>query len=264
LNLVKTALRIRVSIPKYPGYTLFELLVVISVFIVLGGMTFSAFDGLQNTIKMNEYMLTLEQDIRNVQRASMLLQRSPGEKWVYGLGIDFSKVQEDGVYYTFKWCSSFDDYGDVTTKSSIPGYYPGYIIGSAPVPSMPAGFVNAKLPIPVGGALISNRSYCEEGGVLRTLPGYDRTIRLPKSNIAVIGKVKEVRYILFESVSGRAFFYDILGNLLNYELTTGEIVSDQDDREDFLIQVDPIGSGSTRKLSVKNLSGRIDAYILND
>ncbi|HNR53455.1 MAG TPA: prepilin-type N-terminal cleavage/methylation domain-containing protein, partial [Candidatus Dojkabacteria bacterium] len=67
---------------RYPAYTLLELLLVLSIFSIIGGMTFASFDGLQNTVKMNEYMLNLEQDVRTIQRESMLLERTPGEDWL--------------------------------------------------------------------------------------------------------------------------------------------------------------------------------------
>ncbi len=233
------------SVNKYPAYTLLELLVVMSIFIILGGMTFSSFDGLQNTIKMNEYMLNLEQDIRNVQRSAMLLQRSPGEKWIYGLGVDFSNMGDDGMYKVFKWCSPFNDYGDdITTKSDIPAYDPS------------SGDISqASIPTTV---TLSNTCGTEvtDNEILRTVPGYDRSLALPVSNI-VLGNA---RFLLFESVSGRAFLYDINGDLLNYE-ATGKIIEDGNAIQDLNIEVTPLGKGATRTISVRHLSGKIDTNI---
>ena len=50
---------------KYIAYTLVEMLIVMSVVIIMMSMSFASFNGLQNTIKMNEYILTLEQNVRN-------------------------------------------------------------------------------------------------------------------------------------------------------------------------------------------------------
>jgi type II secretory pathway pseudopilin PulG len=244
LSLVKTALRFLKTNKKYPAYTLLELLVVLSIFIILGGMTFSGFDGLQNTVKMNEYLLTLEQDIRNVQRSSMLLQRDPGEKWIYGLGIDFSVMNEDGIYKVFKWCSPYNDYGDnITTKSNLPAYDPDIPLGD-----------NGALPYDT--LSLSNtcgNDVIEVSGALRTLPGYDKSIRLPKATILL----DEARYVVFESVSGRAFLYNSMGLLLNYD-ENGDML---EEIVDFHITITPLGAGSTRELSIKPLSGKIETHV---
>ena len=233
---------------KYSAYTLLELLVVISIFIILGGMTFAAFDGLQSTVKMNEYMLNLEQDIRSVQRAAMLLQRNPGEDWIFGLGIDFTDTEEDGTYRTFKWCSPFQDYGDARTKSNIPGFYGGT---SQQPDTIRTG--NGYLP-----STNYDRSLCMNSvEILRTLPGYEKNVTLPKADITF---GSEARYILFESVSGRTFFYDSAGTLLNYE-SNGDML---DDIVSFQIIIDPVKGGKTRILNVRNLSGKIDTYIYNE
>lgn len=261
MNLVKTALKIDNS--KYSAYTLFELLIVISIFIILGGMTFSAFDGLQNTVKMNEYMLNIEQDIRSVQRSAMLLQRNPGENWIYGIGIDFSEVTTDGLYRVFKWCSPYADYGDnIKTKSDIPGYSPdetaiGPSNGDIPVPSPEsyAGYLETRC-----GQVTDTFT-----GILRTMPGYDRSITLPKSTITLGDDKNKPTYILFESVSGRAFFYDDSGSLLNYYRTSGgdgEIgtILPADELIPFTLEITPKGAGSTRSLTVRPLSGKIEVF----
>jgi hypothetical protein len=219
-------------------------------------MTFSSFDGLQNTIKMNEYMLNLEQDIRSVQRSAMLLQRDPNEKWIYGLGIDFSDMGEDGVYTVFKWCSPYNDYGDIATKSDLPAFNP----------ANPLGLGNGELPVPETGISISNTcgpEVVDQIGDLRTQPGYDRTITLPKSQISFEdenGLPTLARYVVFESVSGRAFLYKDDGNIINYT-PEGNLLEDTDTIESFNLIITPLGKGSTRRLSVRPLSGKIDTYM---
>ena len=238
---------------KYSAYTLLELLVVISIFIILGGMTFSSFDGLQNTIKMNEYMLNLEQDIRSVQRSAMLLQRSPDEKWIYGLGIDFSNMGEDGLYTVFKWCSPYNDYGDIATKSDLPAFNPSVVLGSN----------NGYLPTEISISNTCGPEVIEQQGALRTQSGYDRTITLPKSQISFEdgnGVPTVSRYVIFESVSGRAFLYDADGILRNYT-SEGDLLEETDDIESFNLIITPHGKGSTRRLSIRPLSGKIDTYM---
>ncbi|MHC1716933.1 MAG: type II secretion system protein [Candidatus Dojkabacteria bacterium] len=234
---------------KYSAYTLMEMLVVLSILIILGAMTFSAFDGLQNTIKLNEYMLTLEQDIRNVQRSSMLLQRNSGERWLYGLGIDFSNVTEDGEYKTFKWCSPYDDYGNITTKSKLPAYDPELNIDDS----------NAHLPfVDIDSYTNSSCSMLDPVSEIKNLPGYDRSSRPPKAQITVLGTDDEsVDYVLFESVSGRTFFYNADGDLLNYN-SDGERIQNP---VNFDLEITPLGKGSKRKLTINNLSGKITTYM---
>ena len=76
---MKSACKEKGHSKKYIAYTLVEMLIVMSVVIIMMSMSFASFNGLQNTIKMNEYILTLEQNVRNVQRAAMLLERKSGE-----------------------------------------------------------------------------------------------------------------------------------------------------------------------------------------
>ena len=99
------------QVKKYSAYSLLELLLVLAMLGIFGAMAFGTFNGLENTVKMNEYMLSLEQDIRTTQRAAMLLERDTDERWLYGIGIDFSSTETDGTYKKFKWCSEYSDYG---------------------------------------------------------------------------------------------------------------------------------------------------------
>ncbi len=231
---------------KYSAYTLMELLVVLTIFSILGAMSFSAFGNLQNTVKMNEYALTLEQDIRSVQRSAMLLQRDSGEKWLYGLGIDFGAMGDSGEYTVFKWCSPFSDYGDVLTKSSLPAYTPSKTLGSVGTMNELNGYLTVT-PIVES---------CREGvsSSLSILPGYDKSTRTPKSSISItMVDGKTPRFVIFESVSGRAFFYDTQGVLLNYG-SDGKLI---DDPLPFVITIVPASNVNTRIITMKNLSGKI-------
>jgi hypothetical protein len=220
---------------------------------MLGGMTFSSFSGLQNTVKMNEYVLTLEQDIRSVQRAAMLLERNSGEKWIYGLGIDFGNVgSTDGKYTVFKWCSPFDDYGNIATRSALLAYDPNSDLGT------PLGYgadKNGYINIS-GGILDSNNcDLSAYSSTLHILSGYSQSLTTPKSTISIapINDNVYARYVIFESVSGRAFFYDKDGVLLNFD-STGKMVETP---EPFVITIKPYSNGNTRIISIGNLSGKV-------
>jgi prepilin-type N-terminal cleavage/methylation domain-containing protein len=234
---------------KYQAFTLLEMLVVMGIMVILGGMTFASFDGLQNTIKMNEYMLNLEQDIRGVQRASMLLERNPTENWLYGIGIDFADMNPDGNYTTFKWCTTDRDYGDITTTSKVPGYDPSIGIDSASLPLPPGDIATGTCGVDVASP-----------SELRRLYGYETTLTMPKSNVTF---GTNARFVVFESVSGRAFFYADDGRLLNYRVEEGRLLIN-DNIEDLVITIDPFGGTSTRRLIIKHLSGRIDNEVVKD
>lgn len=227
---------------RYPAYTLLELLLVLSIFAVIGGMTFASFDGLQNTVKMNEYMLNLEQDVRTIQREAMLLERTPGEDWLYGLGIDFTETTTTGAHKVFKWCSPFPDYGDTKTKSKLPAYDPAVTLGIGR---------NGYLP---SDRSIGTSSSCNGDG-LATLPGYDTSIDFPKSEITIDNAIG---YVVFESISGRAFFYNTDGDLVNYQADGGQA----ENVVNFVLTINPLGVGRTRQFVVNNLSGKISSLVL--
>jgi type II secretory pathway pseudopilin PulG len=234
-----------------------ELLVVLIIFGILGGMTFSAFGGLQNTVKMNEYVLTLEQDVRSVQRSAMLLQRNSGERWLYGLGIDFGEMGDSGEYTVFKWCSPFNDYGDILTKSNLPGYNPSsqLVLGS-PL----SGFTGERNGYMNVVNSIENNCSAENSSSLSTLAGYDKSTKTPKANISrtsIDGDINP-RYVIFESVSGRAFFYNSDGALLNYT-SDGKLDSNP---EPFIITIVPESNVSSRTLTIDNLSGKVSTETL--
>ena len=246
--MLKTALQ---KSKKYSAYSLLELLLVLAMLGIFGGMAFGAFNGLQNTVKMNEYMLTLEQDIRTTQRTTMLLERGSEERWPYGLGLDFSATELDGTYRKFKWCSQFNDYGDIKTKSDFPNYDPG----------LDLGLTNGNFPI----ELDIDNPHCD---VVLGLAGESKRIPVsgeslssvsaPKSDIVLANDGDdELQYILFESVSGKAFFYNQDGFLVNYDL--GGNISDNP--INFSLTVNPQGAGKTQILTVDNLSGRIKIIV---
>lgn len=152
---------------NYSAFTLIELLIVMSILVIIGGMSFAAYQRMQVTIRLNEYVNTLEQDIRNVQREAMLLRKDKDEAWMYGMGMDLTKIgkdQERGKYSTFKWCSGFKEYGDPRTTSDIPGYDATLGISSA---QLNTSLVNSLEPIqvlpnlePPAGTVTCRKIFC--------------------------------------------------------------------------------------------------------
>lgn len=233
---------------RYSAYTLIEMLIVLTIFMILSSFGFAAFSGLRDTVTLNQDLLSLEQDIRWAQRSALFLERNPGERWIYGIGIDFSRFEEDGTYRLFKWCSQFEQFGNILTRSNFPNYNPDFNLSN----------LNGNLGLP--GYLQSN---CSSGSslseIVRVQGRIDGTvspdfrIEIP-DDLNADGDVGAVpNYVLFEAVSGRAFFYDENGLVVNFN-ADGEIVSNP---VDFTVQVTAPTTGRMKTVKITNISGKI-------
>lgn len=211
------------------AYTLMEVLVVMSIMTILLGTGMYAYTSFSETTKYNQDIANIQNDIMVIQRASMLLDKDPDENWLYGVGIDFGGVINGyGTYTFFKWCSEFNDFGDVKTKSEYPNYDPDDISNE-----------NGDIPT---GSYVSNA--CNNVGtesILAPLDGYGAGNLNLDEEVSIIGDVKP-RFLLFESVSGRAFVYDEEGNRI-------------DDNIQILFNKN---SGDQNILVIKNLTGRTE------
>jgi len=229
---------------KYSAFTLIEMLLVIGILSVLGTVTASSFSGLQSSITLSEESRNISQDVRNLQRSTMLLERGSNERWLYGIGIDFSTYEIDGEYNMFKWCSQYSGYGSTKTRGELPDF------DSA----SPVGINNGYLPVS------DWRDDCsiDEPTINSYLVEWDTGV----PNLTNIGLdpaiMTDVTYLLFESVSGRAFFYDLSGELLNYD-SDGEMIASP---VDLILQMNT--RATTKNITVKNLSGRILIDIQED
>lgn len=113
----------KIRIKRLVGYTLLELLVVITLFIILGAIGIGGYLGTRETMIARETVETIKQDIRSARLKAMLLKKEDESNWIYGIGIDFgslSSVGGSGPF--FKWCSPFEDFGNEVTKSEILGW----------------------------------------------------------------------------------------------------------------------------------------------
>lgn len=224
-------------VEKYQAFTLLEMLLVLAILSILGSVSISAFSGLQSSVSVNQETENISQDVRNLQRSSILLTRDENERWLYGLGIDFSKYTDTGTYTLFKWCSPYDDYGATQTESDIPGY-DGNSLSSTDLPTA------------------DYSTDCSKGIGLSRLVKYGETYITDMDlhpRIVSRGYYDQpIAYVLFESISGRAFFYDKSGKLINYDSTTGNLVSSP---VNFVIQLST--NETIKTITVKNLSGKI-------
>ena len=264
----------------YFGFTLVEILVVMAIIMVLGGLGFSSLSGLQRTVRLNEYTATFEQQISDIQRAAMLLERDSDENWLYGLGIDLTETigtESDGSFTAFKWCSRHKDYGSNDTKAKIPNYnlrgaaaLDGLCIGKSGVLAEGTGC----LTIEKDYSTASCADITEPKLVL--LSGYGTGTEAPLSNIEVVKVEPEctpstsglditaARYILFESVSGRTFFYDSFGNIINYAWGPTDGSLDESCVQDLVIKIKPLDSravSSTRCIKITKLGGKVTSEV---
>lgn len=211
-----------------------EMLIVMSIMIILLALGFNSYASFTETTKFNQDVANLQNDILVLQRASMLLERKPTEYWIYGVGIDFGGVMSrNGEYTFFKWCSQFEDFGDPLTKGEFPADDPDIQSDGA-------------LPIPSAN---STARKCDIGTINTSVPlgGYMNHKLALKDDVRI---KSDIRFLLFESVSGRAFLYKSDGTRVDADL---EIV--------FMKNY-----GQHKTLTVNNLTGRtkITEYIKED
>ncbi len=254
---------------RYSSFTLVEMLIVMGIIILLAAMAFAAYQNLQTTIRLNEYANNLEQSIRKVQRDAMLLEKKSGENWMYGLGISFARTGRDaetfGNYTAFKWCSPFTDYGDVKTTSSIPNYDPtkGALSdtdsnGSIPTPPT-ISFGDCKEGAVPDDSMIYRYALFGDRSV-----GREVDIKIPKSTIkkekvsAYFEGDLTVQYIVFQAVTGRAFFYNKAGQLLNYtQGLSNEQPEPLETAKPFVMNIIPLRGGKGKKITIQHISGRV-------
>ncbi len=211
-----------------------EVLVVMSIMIILMAVAFYSYASFTETTKFNQDIADLQDDVLVLQRASMLLERSEEEYWPYGIGIDFGDIETTGRYSFFKWCSEYEDFGGPGTK----GEYPFYTEDETD------GF-DGNIPV-----TIDSGSTCdyEASDKLVSLSGYGYgELNFKDGGVEISSNVEsgnDHRFILFESVSGKAFIYD----------SSGERV-DEDIDEDIEITFKKT-YGKQKSLIIENLTGR--------
>lgn len=195
-----------------------EVMVVMIIMIILLGLSYSAYVSFTETTKFNEDVSTLQHDVLVIQRASMLMERSANEDWIYGLVIDFAGIRNlDGTYNFYKWCSSSKGLTTAEKNNEYPSE-------EASIPPFSSG-----------------KNFCSDSTEeLVGLVGYGYGLLNLREDVHIDSNV---RFIMFESVSGRAFLYDAQGDIIKDSSTDLEIVFDKN-------------YGPSKILTVKNLTGR--------
>lgn len=244
----------------YPAFTLVEMLLVIGIIVILFSISIGSFSAMKGTMAANESISNFVQDVRLAQRSAMFLKRGANEAWIYGIGLDLRRIGVDGSYSYFKWCSpfpQFDSNGDIRMNSELPNYDPATSFSE----------------ISKNGYLVTQDSSCICSGI--TCPqgikkfGFTGVTQI---NTDVNTKVcsvdsttyNSVAFIVFESVSGRAFFYDSNGRPVSY-------LRNNDGTIDFTAGIDKLflnltgkSSAVSRWIAIDRVSGRVTVDLLPD
>jgi hypothetical protein len=220
---------------------------------------------MKDTLALTDASYTLAQDIRYAQRSSLFLKRDAKERWIYGIGVEINpvKINGTGQYTIFKWCSPFNNYdanGDARMTSELPAYNPSFHLKEN---------ILGKLNANIVTNYDTTNEYCAQvtgtgTEVLSPIKGYSLTTIGNGINVEFLDGSNNViptvsgaypSFILFESVTGRAFFYDAGGNLLNYyESSSGLHITSP--VLDVKIKLST-ASGQSRIIVVKAVSGAI-------
>lgn len=244
----------KTSQTEYEAFTLTELLIVMMIFTILTAISVATFSSLRTNILLSEESQNISQLIRKTQRSSLLLERKVDEKWLYGIGLDFSTTHLDNKYKAFKWCSPYNKYGSLLTSNEFPNYDPGE----------PLSPTNGNIPSPV----VQPSAYVNGCGEVALLPSNGGLLMLASEfteiqDPLVVGFAGsfELRpvFVLFESASGNAFFYDKDGLLLNYN-TDGSPVGTP---VDFEMVLAPRDKERGTLIKIRHGSGKISTSILD-
>lgn len=207
----------RKSSVVYKAFTLIEMLIVLLIVVILFAAGVLSVSDFQSSINLTNTMSFLEQDIRYAQRSALFLSREIDEGWIYGIGVDFSQVDNTGEYQLFKWCApyeSFDPENEIMT-SALPGFDPEYNL-NVPLDGVQNG------GLPASGV---QDGKCD-GTISRLVKiGEYNTFKIPTNSI-VLERYQNgsasPSYVLFESMTGRAFIYDSSLQLLNYDYSKSD------------------------------------------
>jgi len=243
----------QVSARKYKAFTLLEMVVVLGIIILLGTISIFSLSAFRNTSMLRESTANFTLDLQDTQRAAMYLRRDIGERWLYGIGIDLGSFNQAGGndYTIFRWCSQFDDFdpnGSIEMNSEFPNYDPEESLSSS----------NGNMPNISGTITKNDTCYLCEGSYCQSELRIDSKDQLTYIDQQIQITISQIngqtpRYILFEAVSGRAFFYNEYGVLLNYE-EDGDIV---EDAEPIVMTFSISGDNKRKQIIIQPVSGKI-------
>ncbi len=236
------------------AFSLIEMMIVMAIVMLLLSMSIVGIRSTRSTIDMTETYASVVGDIRNTRTSALLLQRNSEDRWIYGIGIDFGDIGNNKLN-TFKWCSPFFEYGQGYTDSALPNFDPDQTGGTP-------GLGDLKMPTTytVDGC---HRTGCDPDNptlacnTITKLEGVFGEDEFQNTNVSVnLTGGGNVRFVLFEALSGRAFFYDQSGHLVNFD-STGAIVP-QNQEKDLELTFTKLTGGGSKKLVLHHISGWLE------
>lgn len=205
---------------KIPGFTLLEMLIVLSIIVILGAIGTGGLLEFRETMLIKENIEIIKQDVILAQQKAMLLEKKSGENWVFGIGIDFKNIS-NGEYTMFKWCSPYSDFedGGVVTRSSLLSKHPDfnldYSVDFGQNGVLPSDFVGISL-------LDCTNNICSPGATscITKIEGYTskRLHDVGDASLLPLIGGKIGHYVVFEAVTGKAFLYGSDFLPINYDL----------------------------------------------
>ena len=180
---------------KEGGFSLIEILVVMIVITALIAISWAGFYGLRRSMILHQTAESFRSDVIYAQRSSMLLDRSYGENWIRGIGVNLNNLSDsEPIYSLFKWCTISSQYTDFNPGTqSVPEDYDPNCRTDA------KHFVAGKQEVPLAG-------------------GRKVEVCVEMENSTV-----DVGYIVFESVTGLVHFFDDTGTYLGATTTSVKV-----------------------------------------
>ena len=222
---------------KLQGFTLMEMLIVLSIVIILSAVGISGFNSINETFTANENVELVMQDIQSAKLKAMNMDKNEEATWIYGFGIDFRNADSsngnNGNYKMYKWCSPVENFGDTLeldgkshdlTRAKLPNLYSGWEVGDMINVSLCDTFnlyKNGSIPASCGSGNDGYVEECSENSTsLSHIKGEDLSLLNRFDGQVVLLNLKEDHnppsFVLFESLTGKAIIYARNGEVLNY------------------------------------------------
>ena len=223
---------------KLQGFTLMEMLIVLSIVIILSAIGVSGFNSINETFTANENVELVMQDIQSAKLKAMNMDKNEEATWIYGFGIDFRNADSsngnNGNYKMYKWCSPVENFGDTLeldgkshdlTRAKLPNLYSsGYgvneKISDVKLCGVPGVYENGSIPASCGDSGYMSSCTTDStnlisilGEDLSLLSRFDGQVTL----LDLKGSSNPPSFVLFESLTGKAIIYGRDGQVLNYD-----------------------------------------------
>ena len=223
---------------KLQGFTLMEMLIVLSIVIILSAVGISGFNSINETFTASENAELVKQDIESARLKAMNMGKDNEKTWVYGFGIDFREADsskgKNGNYKMYKWCAPVENFGDTLnlegisydlTRAKLPNLYSGFDVGDMVTNVNLCGvlgeYSNGSIPASCGSSGNGYMPSCTAGSTnVISILGEDLSLlNRFDGQVALLDLKKSGNppsFVFFESLTGKAIIYARNGQVLNY------------------------------------------------